>query len=187
MAAAGRKNVLSKVVGKGYRDFWNSRRRYLVCKGSRGSKKSKTTALRLIVNLMSHPEANALVIRRYARSLRDSCFADLKWAIHRLGFDSDWRATVSPLEIVRISTGKILFRGLDDGQKVTSFTVAQGVLCWVWCEEASQLESEAEFNKLDLSIRGQVPAGLWKEIALTLNPWSETWWGKRRFFEALRA
>lgn len=40
--------------------------RYLVCKGSRGSKKSKTTALRLIVNLMSHPEAHALVIRRYA-------------------------------------------------------------------------------------------------------------------------
>ena len=111
MAAAGRKIVLSEVVGKGYRDFWNSRTRYLVCKGSRGSKKSKTTALRLIVNLMSHPEANALVIRRYARSLRDSCFADLEWAIHRLGFDSDWRATVSPLEIVRISTGqKILFR-----------------------------------------------------------------------------
>lgn len=184
MAAAGRKNVLSEVVGKGYRDFWNSRRRYLVCKGSRGSKKSKTTALRLIVNLMSHPEANALVIRRYARSLRDSCFADLEWAIHRLGFDSDWRATVSPLEIVRISTGqKILFRGLDDGQKVRSVTVAQGVLCWVWCEEASQLESEAEFNKLDLSIRVQVPAGLWKEIVLTLNPWSETWWGKRRFFD----
>lgn len=184
MAAAGRKNVLSEVVGKGYRDFWNSRRRYLVCKGSRGSKKSKTTALRLIVNLMSPPEANALVIRRYARSLRDSCFADLEWAIHRLGFDSDWRATVSPLEIVRISTGqKILFRGLDDGQKVTSVTVAQGVLCWVWCEEASQLESEAEFNKLDLSIRVQVPAGLWKEIVLTLNPWSETWWGKRRFFD----
>ena len=164
--------------------FWNSRTRYLVCKGSRGSKKSKTTALRLIVNMMSHPDANALVIRRYARSLRDSCFADLEWAIHRLGFDSDWRATVSPLEIVRISTGqKILFRGLDDGQKVTSVTVAQGVLCWVWCEEASQLESEAEFNKLDLSIRGQVPAGLWKEIVLTLNPWSETWWGKRRFFD----
>lgn len=162
----------------------SSRTRYLVCKGSRGSKKSKTTALRLIVNLMSHPEAHALVIRRYARSLRDSCFADLEWAIHRLGFDSDWRATVSPLEIVRISTGqKILFRGLDDGQKVTSVTVAQGVLCWVWCEEASQLESEAEFNKLDLSIRGQVPAGLWKEIVLTLNPWSETWWGKRRFFD----
>ena len=140
MAAAGRKIVLSEVVGKGYRDFWNSRMRYLVCKGSRGSKKSKTTALRLIVNLMSHPDANALVIRRYARSLRDSCFADLEWAIHRLGFGSDWRSTVSPLEIVQISTGqKILFRGLDDGQKVTSVTVAQGVLCWVWCEEASQL------------------------------------------------
>lgn len=38
----------------------SSRTRYLVCKGSRGSKKSKTTALRLIVNLMSHPEAYAL-------------------------------------------------------------------------------------------------------------------------------
>ena len=36
---------LPDLVGKGYKDFWNFKGRYRVCKGSRGSKKSKTTAL----------------------------------------------------------------------------------------------------------------------------------------------
>lgn len=36
---------LNEVVGKGYTEFWTSKKTYVVCKGSRGSKKSKTAAL----------------------------------------------------------------------------------------------------------------------------------------------
>lgn len=175
---------LNELIGRGYGLFWRTRKRYRVVKGSRASKKSKTTAQNFILNMMAHPEANLLVVRRYERTLRDSCFADLQWAISHLGFDSDWKATVSPMEIVRISTGqKILFRGLDDGQKVTSITVKIGYLCWVWIEEAFQLNKEDDFNKLDMSIRGYVPDGLWKQITLTFNPWNETTWIKKRFFD----
>ena len=179
-----RKLKLSEIVGRGYASFWNSKQRYIVCKGGRGSKKSKTSALKLIVNLMAYKEANALVIRRYERTLRNSCYSDLVWAIHRLGVEQYWDYKVSPLEITHKLTGqKILFRGFDDAQKITSISVPTGVLCWVWIDEAYQIEDENEFNKLDLSIRGQLPDGLWKQFILTLNPWSERWWGKKRFFD----
>ena len=76
---------LQDIVGKGYAEFWNTKKRYVVCKGSRASKKSKTAALWHIVHIMQHQGANALVIRKTERTLRDSCYAELKWAINRLG------------------------------------------------------------------------------------------------------
>ena len=177
---------LQKAVGKGYADFWNAKCRYRVCKGSRGSKKSKTTALNMIHRLYEYPESNGLCIRRYGNTMRDSVFSDLKWAIHKLGLDDFFDCTVSPMQITRISTGqKILFRGLDDGLKVTSISVDKGCLCWVWIEEAFEITDEDDFNKLDMSIRGEVPEGYFKQITLTFNPWSPTSWLKPRFFDTL--
>ena len=175
---------LSQVVGKGYKTFWESKKRYRVLKGSRGSKKSKTTALWTIYNMMKHKESNTLVIRKVFNSLRDSCYSDLLWAIERLGVNHLWKSTKSPLELVYKPTGqKILFRGLDDPLKLTSITVEKGYLCWVWIEEAYELMSEDAFNKLDLSIRGKLPEHLWKQITFTFNPWNEKHWLKARFFD----
>lgn len=176
---------LQEAVGRNYADFWNCRKRYRVCKGSRGSKKSKTAALNMIYRLFEFPESNGLCVRRYSNTLRDSVFSDLKWAIHRFGLDTHFECTVSPMQITRRATGqKILFRGLDDGLKITSISVDRGVLCWVWIEEAYEISNEDDFNKLDLSIRGEVPEGYFKQITLTFNPWSASSWLKARFFDA---
>ena len=171
-------------IGKNYGDFWNTKKRYRVCKGSRGSKKSKTTAINMITRIVQYPESNGLCVRRYGNTLRDSVFSDLKWAIHKLQLDDFFDWTVSPMEITYRPTGqKILFRGLDDGLKITSISVDKGVLCWVWIEEAYEITNEDDFNKLDMSIRGQVPEGYFKQITLTFNPWSATSWLKARFFD----
>ena len=176
---------LPDVVGKGYGTFWRFKGRYRVCKGSRASKKSKTTALNNITRLMEYPQANLLCVRKTYRTLTDSCFTELKWAIHRLGVDAWWDIKESPLEMTYKPTGqKILFRGLDDPLKVTSITVEVGVLCWLWIEEAYEISSEADFDTLDESIRGEVPPGLFKQITLTFNPWNEHHWIKHRFFDA---
>lgn len=138
----------------------------------------------MIYRLFKYPQSNGLCVRRYSNTLRDSVFSDLKWAIHRLGVDSYFDCTVSPMQITRRKTGqKILFRGLDDGLKITSISVDKGVLCWVWIEEAYEITNEDDFNKLDLSIRGEVPEGYFKQITLTFNPWSATSWLKKRFFD----
>lgn len=177
---------LPDIVGKGYGTFWNWKGRYRAVKGSRASKKSKTTALWYVTNMMAYPDANTLVVRKTYRTLKDSCFTELKWAIHRLGVDAFWDIKESPLEMTYKPTGqKIYFRGLDDPLKVTSITVDQGCLCWMWIEEAYEISSEDDFNILDESIRGAVPegSGLFKQITLTFNPWNEHHWLKRRFFD----
>lgn len=175
---------IAKLVGKGYKDYWRFKGRYRVCKGSRASKKSKTTALYYITKLMQHPQANLLVVRKVFGTLRDSCYKELKWAIHQLGVDSYWDSTTNPLEITYIPTGqKIYFRGFDDPLKITSITVDVGVLCWCWIEEAYEITDENSFNMLDESIRGKVPSGLFKQITMTFNPWNEHHWIKRRFFD----
>ena len=175
---------LPELVGKGYKDFWNFKGRYRVCKGSRGSKKSKTTALFFIYSMMKYPGANLLVVRKVYRTLKDSCFTDLKWAINILGVQDYWSVKESPLEIIYIPTGqKILFRGLDDPLKVTSITVETGNLCWAWIEEAYEINREQDFNMLDESIRGTVEEPLYKQITLTFNPWNERHWLKKRFFD----
>lgn len=175
---------LPEVVGKGYGTFWRWKGRYRVVKGSRSSKKSATASLWFIWALMAYPGSNLLVIRKTFRTLKDSCYAQLKWAIHRIGVDAYFLCKESPLEITYIPTGqKIYFRGLDDPLKITSITVDTGALCFLWIEEAYEITSEAAFDTLDESIRGQLPPGLFKQITLTFNPWNERHWLKRRFFD----
>lgn len=180
------KIYLPDVVGKGYKQFWNFKGRYLVTKGSRASKKSKTTALKLVYRMMQpqYSLANAIAFRKTYRTLKDSCFSDLKWAIHRLNVDAFWEYKLSPLELIYKPTGqKILFRGLDDTLKVTSISVDHGYLCWAWLEEAYELFNENDFNMIDESIRGAVPEPLYKQWIITFNPWNERHWLKQRFFD----
>ena len=177
---------LKKVVGKKYNKFWHFKGRYRIVKGSRASKKSKTTALWFISNMMKYPAANTLVVRKTFRTIKDSCFTELKWAISRLCVQEFWKVTESPLEMTYLPTGqKIYFRGLDDPLKVTSITVEVGNLCWMWIEEAYEIMKEPDFDMLDESIRGEVPDGLFKQITLTFNPWNEHHWIKKRFFDAV--
>jgi len=189
MADLVTKKSLPKLIGKGYRKFWNFRGRYRVLKGGRGSKKSTTASFWFPYMMMKYwhqygLKPCTLVIRRYYNTHRDSTFAQLKWAINRMDVSHLWKATKSPLELTYIPSGqKIMFRGLDDPQSITSITVEDGELCWVWWEEAFQITMEDDFNKVDMSIRGEMPAPLFKQHTLTFNPWSEKIWLKQAFFD----
>ena len=161
---------LSEVIGGGYNEFWRSKKRYVVCKGSKASKKSTTSALKLIVRLMQYPLANALVIRQTLETLKNSCYAQLKWAINRLGVENYWKCTVNPLQMVYLPTGqKIIFRGMDNPDKIASITVEQGHLCFAWLEEAWEC-NELDWEKVDLSLRGKLPEGYYIQWLITFNP-----------------
>ena len=176
---------VSEMMGDGYDDFWRFKGRYRVVKGGRGSKKSTTTALWIVIRMMRTPSANTLVLRRYFNTHRNSTFAQIQWAINRMGVGSLWKATMSPLEMTFKPTGqKIIFRGLDDPQSITSITVEKGHICWCWWEEAFQINDESAFDKVDLSLRGQMPKELFIQHTMTLNPWSDKHWIKRRFFDS---
>lgn len=180
---------LNEIIGKEYEPFWYSKERYRVIKGSRGSKKSKVTSLWYISNMMKYDKANLVVIRKRLNTHRTSTRNDLIWAIKRLKVEDDWiysKTDSGDLTITRKSTGqKIFFRGFDDPLNITSFSVSVGYLCWAWFEEAFQIESESDFDKVDKSIRGKMfdAPELFKQITFTFNAWSDKWWGKKRFFD----
>lgn len=184
MKTEASKVYLPDVVGRGYKDFWSFKGRYRAVKGSRRSKKSKTMALWTIYNLMKYPDSNMLVVRKTYRTLKDSCFTELKWAIKRLKVEKQWIVKESPLEMTYSPTGqKIYFRGLDDPLKITSIAVEVGVLSWMWIEEAYEITKEEDFDTLAESMLGDCPPGLFKQITLTFNPWNEKTWLKKRFFD----
>ena len=184
MKTEAKKIYLPDIVGKGYGDFWKFKGRFRVVKGSRASKKSTTAALNLIYRIMQYPQANALVVRKTFATIKDSCYTQLKWAIRRLGVEKYWKARLSPLEIEYIPTGqKILFRGLDDPLKITSITVDVGVLCWGLVEEAYEIDNEQDFNRLDESLRGELPDGYFIQWTIIFNPWDRNHWLKARFFD----
>ncbi|MCG2181455.1 PBSX family phage terminase large subunit [Staphylococcus epidermidis] len=176
---------LDKIVGGGYNQFFNNKNFYRVVKGSRGSKKSKTTAINFIYRIMEYDWANLLVVRRFSNTNKQSTYTDLRWATNRLGVKHLFKFNDSLPEITYKPTGqKILFRGLDDPLKITSITVENGILCWAWFEEAYQIETFDKFSTVVESIRGSVDdPEFFKQITITFNPWSERHWLKPTFFD----
>lgn len=54
-------------------------------------------------------------------------------------------------------------------------------------EEAYEIDSEADFDLIDDTIRGEFPpeaVGYFKQLTLTFNPWTASHWIKRRFYDA---
>jgi len=174
-----------ELIGKGYNRFWHSKHFYRVVKGSRGSKKSKTTAINLIYRIMKYDWANVLVVRRFSNTNKQSTYTDFKWAANRLKVGHLFKFNESLPEITYKPTGqKILFRGLDDSLKITSITVDVGILAWAWFEEAYQIESMDDFDTVVESIRGSHDSpDFFKQITITFNPWHEGHWLKREFFD----
>lgn len=177
---------LSEMFDKAYYEPWTTRKKNVVIKGSKGSGKSKWAALWIIYNMMKYRDLmpSTLVVRKFKESIKDSIYAELKWAINQFHVESLWKCNISPMEMVFLPTGqKILFRGMDDPLKVASISVEKGSLCWVLWEEASQITNEEDFNTINMSIRGKLPPGLWKRVMIIFNPWSEKHWLKARFFD----
>ncbi|MEK1437968.1 PBSX family phage terminase large subunit [Limosilactobacillus fermentum] len=176
---------LNDLVGQGYNDFWHDKHFYRVVKGSRGSKKSMTTALNFIYRIMRYHYANLLVVRRFSNTNHDSTYAVLKKAIHLMKVDRLFKCNEGRPEITYIPTGqRIIFRGLDDPLKITSVDVDTGILCWAWFEECYEIESEDKFDTVVESIRGTYDdPDFFKQITLTFNPWSDRHWLKRAFFD----
>ena len=174
-----------------FREVNNSRHRYRVLKGSAGSGKSVDIAQNLILRLSDtrYKGANLLVVRKIGESNRDSTFAELRAAIHRLFgeyADRIWKVAMSPLSLeCKLTGNRIIFRGMKDisqREKVKSITFRHGDLCWVWIEEATELQAE-DLDILDDRLRGELPAGLFYQITMTFNPVSAAHWIKGRFFD----
>lgn len=136
-----------------HRDIREERHTHYVLGGGRGSCKSSFVSLEIILGIMSHPNTNALVLRKVGLYLRDSVFEQLVWAIDVLGNADEWDCKVSVPEIVYRPTGqKILFRGADEPRKLKSTKVSVGYIRYVWYEEADEFSGQEEIDLINQSL-----------------------------------
>jgi len=121
--------------------------------GGRGSGKSSFAALYILCGMMDEPEANAIVYRKVAETLRESVYAHLAWAIGLLGV-SDWfRLRLTPLEIEYIPTGqRILFRGSDKPEKSKGVKLTKGYFKYLWFEELTEFSGMNDIRTIKASV-----------------------------------
>lgn len=145
----------ARVIGKAFVDInrnFEPNKTY-VFKGGRGGLKSSYVSLKIIELIKNNPQVHACVVRKVSATLKDSVFAQLKWAIHELGLDDEFRAKTNPLEITYVKTGqKIYFRGCDDPLKLKSIKPEFGYLGILWKEERDQLAGADEERSINQSV-----------------------------------
>lgn len=136
-----------EAVNKGDFTFFN-------LPGGRGSGKSSFVALEVVNQIMKDPshQCNAIVIRKFANTLRGSVFNQIQWAIDTLGVSEHWKSTVVPLQFI-YETGQVIrFSGLDDPTKLKSLKPTKGYFKILWIEEFSEITGEAELRNLQQSV-----------------------------------
>ena len=169
-----------------------SRKRYIIYKGSAGSGKSTDIAMEFIKRLSDErfTGSNLLCIRKVGESNRDSTFAELKKAINaRYGeysehvWDIPTGRSCSLYLKNKITGAEVLFRGCnksDDIEKIKSINFTKGKLTWIWVEEANEITA-ADLEILDDRLRGVLSDGLFYQIVLSFNPVLS--WIKARFYD----
>ena len=122
-------------------------------RGGRGSAKSSFVSVEIILGLLRRPEANAIVYRRVANTIRESVYEQLIWAIEQLGLGAFFENRLSPPEIICRATGqRILFRGADDPGKSKSLKLAKGYFGYLWFEEAAEFASMQDLRTIKASV-----------------------------------
>lgn len=153
--------------------------RYLILYGGAGSGKSVFAVQRFLYRLLTLPLCNILVVRAVAATNRDSTYALFRQVISRWGLSELFSCKDSDLRISCANGNSVIFKGLDDTEKLKSITFPKGELTDIWIEEASEILEE-DFNQLDVRLRGK---GAHKQMVLTFNPVSVLHWLKLRFFD----
>lgn len=144
--------------------------------GGRGSAKSSFVSLEIVHGIMNDPEANAIVFRKVAQTMRESVYSQILWAIESLNVSALWRTSVSPMQCTYIPTGQtIYFRGLDDSAKLKSIRPRKGTFKYVWFEEFSELDgANMVRNVLQSVVRGGNDFRIFASFnpPLSLNNWA---------------
>lgn len=172
-----------------FKEVNQSRKRYIVMKGSAGSGKSVDTAQNYILRLMQDKGRNLVAMRKSDITNRDSTFAELTGALFKMfGDKADvyWKINRSPLMLTCKHNGnQIIFRGMNDDrqrEKLKSITFPKGKLTDVWLEEATEF-TQADLEIIDDRLRGELPAGQFYQIRMTFNPVNKNHWIKKVFFD----
>lgn len=145
----------ARVLGKAFVDINRQIKPNIeyVFEGGRGGLKSSFVAFKIVELIKNNPQMHACITRQVAGTLKDSVYANMKWAINELGLMEEFECKVSPLEIKYIKTGQtIYFRGLDDETKLKSIKPEFGYIGILWKEEKDQMKGDAQERSVNQSV-----------------------------------
>jgi phage terminase large subunit len=163
-----------------YREIFNDQNRFQIVFGGSSSGKSVSIAQRVVIDLLAGSR-NYLCIRNTANTLRGSCFAEVSKIITSWELKKFFKIRESDMEIECVNKYSANFRGLDDVEKLKSFTPPFGVLTDIWIEEATET-AEMDLLQLDKRLRGITDGNKTKRIILSFNPILKSHWIFKRFF-----
>lgn len=168
-------------INKAYKDVKNSNKRYVVLYGGAGSGKSYYTAQHIILDCLQNPGSHWCVIRKVARTLRNSVYELLTSLIIENDLSDLFQMNKSDMTITCIENGsKIIMSGIDDPEKLKSIANINKF----WIEECSEL-TQKDFTQIDLRLRGKNKYP--NQIFITFNPVSNTHWLKTHFFDRINS
>ena len=168
--------TINKAVNPRFEDYlfdWDHKTYLLI--GGYGSSKSYNTALKLILKCMSEVR-KVLVVREVYSTLRDSCYDLLREIILDLGLTTrQVLIRKSPIEFDFANGSKIIFKGMDNPEKLKSINDVS----IVWLEEASEIKYEGYKELLGRLRHPTLPMYFF----LTLNPVGTENWVYTHFFK----
>lgn len=147
--------------------------RFNVFYGGAGSGKSHFVAQKTLLKALQY-KRKLLVIRKIGNTLKDSVWAMYLKLLYQMP-QVILKMNKSDFTIDLVNGSTILFKGLDDAEKVKSIEGITDIVI----EEASEL-SEDDFDQLNLRLRAK--CGM-LQIHMMFNPVSKANWVYRRFFE----
>jgi len=147
--------------------------------GGASSGKSYAIAQRVVLGTLDG--RNTLVVRKTSNSLKSSCYNEIVGKISSMGLTPHFKVSASDFTITCLLNNKqIIFKGLDDPEKIKSIKPASGVLTDIWIEEATQTSYD-DFKLLKTRLRGETK--FTKRITMSFNPILKTHWIYKEFFE----
>jgi phage terminase large subunit len=165
---------IAQEVNPHFKTVWISKWPFNILRGGRNSFKSSVVALKLVFMMISYlinkETANIVVIRKVGKTLRDSVFLKVQWALDKFGLLNRFQCTVSPFKIRDTVTGSCFyFYGSDDFQKLKSNDI--GNLIAVWYEEAAEFKSFEEFDQINVTfMRQKQPNAPFVQFFWSYNP-----------------
>ena len=135
--------------------------------GGAGSGKSYSITQKIIIRCVRE-KIRFVVCRRYATTLRNSCFALFKEILNKWQLTQYVKIKETDMSITFPNGSQIIMLGLDEETKLLSLANISGV----WIEEAYEVEKN-KVEQLNLRMRGQASN---QQIIMSWNPISKNHW-----------
>lgn len=165
----------SMKINAAYKPYIETDKRINVFYGGAGSGKSKFVVQKMIIKLLQD-KRKCLVIRKVQATIKDSVFMEFITLLGELNILNKCYVNKSDLNITLPNGSSLIFKGLDDKEKIKSISGIDDIVI----EEATELTLD-DFTQLNLRLRSDKDN---LQMHLMFNPVSKANWVYNTFFES---